>query len=33
MATNLAEGDEKDTDMDSVRFLYIAQSLLTELRI
>jgi len=30
--SNLAEGDERDTDKDSVRFFYIAKGSLAELR-
>ena len=30
--TNIAEGDERDTNRDSVRFLYIAKGSLAELR-
>jgi four helix bundle protein len=30
--SNIAEGDERDTDKDSVRFLYIAKGSLAELR-
>ena len=30
--SNLAEGDERDTDKDSVRFFYIAKASLAELR-
>ena len=32
IASNLAEGDERDTDRESVRFLYIAKGSLAELR-
>ncbi len=32
VASNIAEGDERDTDKDSVRFLYIAKGSLAELR-
>jgi four helix bundle protein len=31
IASNIAEGDERDTDRDSVRFLYIAKGSLAEL--
>jgi four helix bundle protein len=31
IASNIAEGDERDTDKDSVRFLYIAKGSLAEL--
>lgn len=31
MASNIAEGDERDTDKDSVRFLYMAKGSLAEL--
>ena len=30
--TNIAEGDERDTDRDSVRFMYIAKGSVAELR-
>jgi four helix bundle protein len=30
--SNIAEGDERDTDKDAVRFLYIAKGSLAELR-
>ena len=30
--SNIAEGDERDTDKDSVRFLFIAKGSLAELR-
>ena len=30
--SNIAEGDERDTDRDSVRFFYIAKGSLAELR-
>jgi four helix bundle protein len=30
--SNIAEGDERDTDKDSVRFMYIAKGSLAELR-
>lgn len=33
IASNLAEGDERDTDKESVRFFYIAKGSLAELRI
>lgn len=32
VASNLAEGDERNTDRDSVRFFYIAKGSLAELR-
>jgi four helix bundle protein len=32
IANNIAEGDERDTDKESVRFFYIAKSSLAELR-
>lgn len=32
VASNLAEGDERDTDKESVRFFYIAKGSLAELR-
>jgi four helix bundle protein len=32
VASNIAEGDERDTDKDSVRFFYIAKGSLAELR-
>ncbi len=32
IASNLAEGDERDTDKESVRFFYIAKGSLAELR-
>jgi four helix bundle protein len=32
IASNLAEGDERDTDRESVRFFYIAKGSLAELR-
>ena len=32
IASNLAEGDERDTDKDSVRFFYFAKGSLAELR-
>lgn len=32
IASNLAEGDEKDTDKDAVRFFFIAKGSLAELR-
>ena len=32
IASNLAEGDERDTDKDSIRFFYIAKGSLAELR-
>ena len=32
IASNIAEGDERDTDKDSVRFFYIAKGSLAELR-
>jgi four helix bundle protein len=32
IASNIAEGDERDTNRDSVRFLYIAKGSLAELR-
>jgi len=32
VASNLAEGDERNTDKDSVRFFYIAKGSLAELR-
>lgn len=31
IASNIAEGDERDTNKDSVRFLYIAKGSLAEL--
>lgn len=30
--SNLAEGDEQDTDKESIRFFFIAKGLLAELR-
>lgn len=30
--SNIAEGDERDTDKDAVRFLYIAKGSIAELR-
>jgi len=30
--SNIAEGDERDTDKDAVRFLYIAKGSLAEVR-
>jgi four helix bundle protein len=33
VASNIAEGDERDTDKESVRFFYIAKGSLAELRI
>ena len=32
IASNIAEGDERDTDRESVRFFYIAKGSLAELR-
>ncbi len=32
VSSNIAEGDERDTDKDSVRFLYIAKGSIAELR-
>jgi len=32
IVSNLAEGDERDTDKDAVRFFYIAKGSLAELR-
>jgi four helix bundle protein len=32
IASNLAEGDERDTDRESIRFFYIAKGSLAELR-
>ena len=32
IASNIAEGDERDTDKESVRFLFIAKGSLAELR-
>ncbi len=32
VASNIAEGDERDTDKDSVRFFYMAKGSLAELR-
>ena len=32
IASNIAEGDERDTDRESARFLYIAKGSLAELR-
>jgi len=32
VASNIAEGDERDTDKESVRFFYIAKGSLAELR-
>jgi four helix bundle protein len=32
VASNIAEGDERDTNKDAVRFLYIAKGSLAELR-
>ncbi|HWL16383.1 MAG TPA: four helix bundle protein [Opitutus sp.] len=32
ISSNIAEGDERDTDKDSVRFLYIAKGSVAELR-
>jgi len=32
IASNLAEGDERDTDKESIRFFYIAKGSLAELR-
>lgn len=32
VSSNIAEGDERDTDKDSVRFFYMAKGLLAELR-
>ena len=32
IASNLAEGDERDTDKEAVRFFYIAKGSLAELR-
>lgn len=32
ISSNIAEGDERDTNRDSVRFLYIAKGSLAELR-
>lgn len=32
IASNIAEGDERDTDKESVRFFYIAKGSLAELR-
>lgn len=32
IASNLAEGDERDTDGDAVRFFYVAKGSLAELR-
>lgn len=32
IASNIAEGDERDTDKERVRFLYIAKGSLAELR-
>ena len=32
IASNIAEGDERDTNKDSVRFLYMAKGSLAELR-
>lgn len=32
IASNLAEGDERDTDKDAVRFFFIAKGSLAELR-
>ena len=31
MASNIAEGDERDTNKDSVRFLYMAKGSLAEI--
>lgn len=32
VSSNIAEGDERDTDKDSVRFFYMAKGSLAELR-
>ena len=32
VASNIAEGDERDTDKDAIRFFYIAKGSLAELR-
>jgi four helix bundle protein len=32
LPSNIAEGDERNTDKDAVRFLYIAKGSLAELR-